>query len=103
MNWTLYKVLILKYKYGLFLDSYTATMLMDVFVKEKDFERAALAAHEVMLQEFNENQLTLTASLYSCFKHLSEFRNASNETDKQDDEKPVNETDKINNAIIMFN
>lgn len=45
---------------------------MDVYLKEKDSKRAALVAHEVMLQEYDKNELTLTASLLSCMKYLSE-------------------------------
>lgn len=84
----LLQLLKFKYKYGLFLDTYTATMLMDLFVKENDFVRAALAAHEIMLQELNDNELALTACLYSCYKHLSEQRDvviAANNSENQDE------------------
>lgn len=87
----LLQILKLKYNYGLFLDSFTATMLMDSFVKENDYVRAALAAHEVMLQELNENELTLTACLYSCYMHLTEQRdtNINAASSENQDEKPV--------------
>ncbi len=55
-----------QYKYGIYVDCYTANMLMDVFVKEGDYAKAALAAHEVMLQEMDTNELTLAACLLSC-------------------------------------
>ena len=44
-------------------------------MKSKEFEKAALVAHEVMLQELNENELTVAACLLSCVKYLKEFRN----------------------------
>lgn len=41
-------------------------MLMDYFIKESDIESAALCAHEVMLQEMCDSELTLAASIFSC-------------------------------------
>ena len=46
-------------------------MLMDTYIKKKDFVKAALVAHEVLLQENSENQLTLTACLFSCMNFLT--------------------------------
>ncbi len=43
-------------------------MLMDHFIKESDIESAALCAHEVMLQEMCDSELTLAASLFSCVR-----------------------------------
>lgn len=66
---------------------------MDTLVKNNDYERAALAAHEVMLQEFNDNPITLAASLFVCFKNLYGNKNldlipSKQESDQND--KPVN-------------
>ena len=64
---------------------------MDTFVKKNDFERAALTAHEVMLQEFNQNEITLAACLFTCFKHLIDCKNSPQQTEQEsdDNEKPV--------------
>ena len=51
------------------MSTYTANMLMDKFLKENDYRSAALAAHEVLLQEYNDNELTLAACLLSCVKY----------------------------------
>jgi hypothetical protein len=68
-------------------------MLMDTYVKKKDYEKAALTAHEVMLQENNENPLTLAACLVSCMNYLKELKEGKielpkpAETDEQDEQK----------------
>lgn len=46
---------------------------MDYFIKQNDFRKAALTAHEVLLQEDSENELTLAASLFSCMKYFQEY------------------------------
>ena len=43
---------------------------MDYYIKKKDYVKAALVAHETLLQENSENELTLAACLYSCIKFL---------------------------------
>jgi len=45
-------------------------MLMDNFIKKKDYVKAALVAHEILLQENSENELTLSACLFSCMHFL---------------------------------
>jgi hypothetical protein len=69
-------------------------MLMDHFLKENDSRSAALAAHEVMLQECNENQLTLAASLLSCLRYLNQpkknlEKDHSHQQEETDEEKKV--------------
>lgn len=78
-----------KYKYGLFLDSYTANMLMDHFLKENELKRAALTAHEIMLQEDSENELTQAACLLSCLRYLKEHGTNEDiqEQENNEDEK----------------
>lgn len=46
---------------------------MDTFLKENNEYSAALVAHEVMLQEFVDNPLTLAASLLSCLKCVKQI------------------------------
>ena len=82
----------LKYKYGIFIDSYTANMLMDFYIKNKNLKKAALVAHEIMLQEMSDNELTLSASLFTCMKYFDEHRNDQEvleETKEDSDEKKV--------------
>lgn len=86
-SYRLLQILKLKYKYGLFVDSYTANMLMDYFIKENDFEKAALTAHEVMLQEINENEITLAASLLSCSKCSLEQKDTLEQIDEESEGK----------------
>ena len=64
---------------------------MDYFIKEGDFKKAALTAHEVMLQEINDNELTLAASILSCVKCENQLESSTNNEDEseEDNEKPV--------------
>lgn len=64
---------------------------MDYFIREKDFEKAALTAHEVMLQEMTDNQLTLAACLFSCVKCSRE----SLDTYVQQDEEASGDKEKL--------
>jgi hypothetical protein len=70
---------------------------MDTYVKNKDYEKAALVAHEVMLQENNENPLTLAACLVSCMNYIKELKEGKIEPQKpaepeEQDEQKVNLT-----------
>lgn len=58
---------------------------MDYFIKKNDYQNSALVAHEIMLQENSENELTLTASLLSCLKCLKiGIADISEESKKED-------------------
>ncbi len=39
---------------------------MDAFIKQNEYTNAALAAHEVMLQEIDVNELSIAACVLSC-------------------------------------
>lgn len=95
----LLQILKLKYKYGIFLSSYTANMLMDVFLKENDFKKATLVAHEVMLQEDNKNELTLVACLISCMKYLKDNKL---EMDKPKEENASDSEEKKEKVLVYF-
>lgn len=56
--------------YGIFLDDYTANILMDAFLKEKDAMSAAKVAVLVMLQEDFSHPITKMLALCSCYKYL---------------------------------
>lgn len=56
--------------YGVFLDSYTANLLLDRLLKLKNYRLAAKIASLLMLQEDFENEISRTLSLYACYKYL---------------------------------
>lgn len=63
-----------KTHYGLFPDIYTFNLLLDDFVRSKDYESAYLVAKELMLIEVMDSSTPLaqTLSLYTCHKFLKE-------------------------------
>ncbi len=56
--------------YGVFLDSFTGNLCLDVLIRNKDFKSAAKVATLIMLQEDFDNKITRALSLYACVKHL---------------------------------
>ncbi|KAK0090458.1 hypothetical protein PV325_000122 [Microctonus aethiopoides] len=56
--------------YGIFPDHYSYNLLMDRFIKEKNFASAAKVATLLMLQEDSENNLCNALGIYSCYKFL---------------------------------
>lgn len=64
-------------------------MLMDIYFKNGETDKAALVAHEVMLQENSDNQLTLAACLVSCMNYLKKLGNEDviQEESKEEGEK----------------
>lgn len=58
--------------YGIFLDFYTANILMDTFWKEKDFTSGARIASQLMLQEDFEHPISYNFSLLHCYNYLLE-------------------------------
>ncbi|CAH0560842.1 unnamed protein product [Brassicogethes aeneus] len=56
--------------YGLFLDSYTANLLLDTFWKERDYLQGARVASQIMLQEDFGVPLTDSLCLLHCYKYL---------------------------------
>jgi small subunit ribosomal protein S27 len=76
---------------------------MDSFIKRKDFKKAALTAHEVLLQENSENELTLAASLYSCMKHIAELRSNNQELESESsEENKKNEEEEKLKLLVYF-
>ena len=65
---TLLSVLNSRLDYGVFLDNYTANLLMDNFIKQQNFMLAARIATIQMLQEDMSHPITRYLSLYSCYK-----------------------------------
>ena len=70
-------------------------MLMDYFLRKGDLQRAALASHEVMLQEYSDNELALAYSVLSCVKYVDDVRSKkSDELDNEEPEKPEESDEK---------
>ncbi|XP_055913171.1 28S ribosomal protein S27, mitochondrial [Eupeodes corollae] len=57
--------------YGIFLDDYSASYLLDYLIKKQDFHSAARTATFLMLQEDFENELPRALSLFACYKYLN--------------------------------
>ncbi|XP_012287171.1 uncharacterized protein LOC105703385 [Orussus abietinus] len=58
--------------YGIFPDYFCYNIMMDRFIKEKDFASAAKVAALVMLQEDSGNPITNSFAIYSCHMHLND-------------------------------
>lgn len=56
--------------YGVFLDFYTANILMDMFWKEQDFTSGSRVASQLMLQEDCEHPVSGSLSLLHCYNFL---------------------------------
>ncbi|XP_017774077.1 PREDICTED: 28S ribosomal protein S27, mitochondrial [Nicrophorus vespilloides] len=56
--------------YGLFLDNYTANILMDYFYKAKDFVSGSRVASQLMLQEEMNHPLSSSLSIFHCYNFL---------------------------------
>lgn len=57
--------------FGVFLDYYSANMLLDQLIKEQKFKLGARFATIFALQEEFENPITTSMSLFTCYKFLS--------------------------------
>lgn len=66
----LVKILDDRLGYGVFFDTYTANLLLDHFLKAKNYRLAAHMATLLMLQEDFSNDISRTLSLYSCYKFV---------------------------------
>lgn len=58
--------------YGLFLDNYTANLLLDIFWKDKDYLAGTRVASQIMLQEEFGTPLTDSLCLLHCYKYLKD-------------------------------
>ncbi|CAG9762880.1 unnamed protein product [Ceutorhynchus assimilis] len=56
--------------YGLFLDYFTANLLMDIFWKAKKYAHGARVASQLMLQEELEHPLSNDLALLHCYNYL---------------------------------
>lgn len=56
--------------FGIFLDFYTANILLDKLLNEQNYEIAANVASLIMLQEDFSNEITNAMCQYACYKYL---------------------------------
>ncbi len=78
---------------------------MDFYLKENNYKLAAQVAIEVMLQEFNDNQLTLAFSLFSCLKYFSTLNNLKNVEDSSSsssENQPDESAKKVNWQLTIW-
>ncbi|KAF7266791.1 uncharacterized protein LOC143204759 [Rhynchophorus ferrugineus] len=75
--------------YGLFIDYYTANILMDTFWKSKDFAKGVKIASMLMLQEEVEHPLSCAFSLLHCFNYLQNPKGWPQEEILEDSEDEV--------------
>ena len=59
--------------FGVFLDDYTANILLDKLITLSNFELAARVASLIMLQEEFNNEITCTLCQYACYKYISNY------------------------------
>lgn len=60
--------------YGVFLDSHAANLLLDKYIKEKNYMVAARLATFHMLQEDFDHPITRYMSLFACYKFIDELQ-----------------------------
>lgn len=59
--------------FGVFLDDYTANILLNKLITSSDFDLAARVASLVMLQEEYGNEITCTLCQYACYKYILSY------------------------------
>ncbi|XP_047989412.1 uncharacterized protein LOC125228779 [Leguminivora glycinivorella] len=59
--------------FGVFLDAYTANILLNKLITAQNYEQAANVASLVMLQEDFSNEITCTLCQYACYKYISGY------------------------------
>lgn len=69
----LVEILIDPLSFGVFLDDYTANILLDKLLTLPDYELAARVASMVMLQEEFKNEITCSLCQYACYKYISNY------------------------------
>ncbi|UJR08675.1 hypothetical protein I4U23_012933 [Adineta vaga] len=58
-----------KVKYGIFLDRFSANLLLNAFLLEKKYKEAAQICTDLMLQDQDDDQLTRALGLNACYNY----------------------------------
>jgi len=72
-------------QYGIFLDYYTANMLLDHVIKERNFKLGARFATIFALQEEFENPITASMALFACYKFLGSLETFDDLVEKSEE------------------
>ncbi|XP_045459668.1 uncharacterized protein LOC123670204 [Melitaea cinxia] len=81
--------------FGLFLDFYTANILLDKLITSENYELGANVASLIMLQEDYSNEITNTLCQYASYKYLSEHKVSPQEQPPQEEKNKKIEEIKI--------
>lgn len=71
--------------FGVFLDYYTANILLDELLTSKMYKEAADVAALIMLQEEYSNEITRALCQYACYKYITTF--TSTESSEPEEQK----------------
>ncbi|XP_023949330.2 uncharacterized protein LOC112053940 [Bicyclus anynana] len=77
--------------FGVFLDFYTANILLDKLITSQSYDHASNVASFIMLQEDFSNDITNTLCQYASYKYLSEYKSPENEPVVQENNKKKEE------------
>ncbi|KAL2747364.1 hypothetical protein V1477_004056 [Vespula maculifrons] len=83
----LFEILNDRLNYGIFPDYFCYNILMDKFIKDKDFASAAKVAGLLMLQEDSGHPISNALSVYSCHRYLENPSDWKIPEIKEDDSK----------------
>ncbi|CAF4954600.1 unnamed protein product [Pieris macdunnoughi] len=83
--------------YGIFLDYYTANLLLDKLIKSQDYEMATNVAALIMLQEDYTNEITSSLCQYACYKFIIEHK-----PDNQEQPKEAEKNKKVEEVKIRI-
>lgn len=77
--------------FGVFLDEFTANILLDKLVTSSSFEQAANVAALIMLQEEYNNEISNSLCQYACFKYIMGYSRPPEPEVVPDKKKKVDE------------
>ena len=72
--------------------------MMDLYLEEANYAKSAQVAIEIMLQEYNENQITMAFSLFSCWNYIDKILKSADAIV----EPPASETNKKEEKVVCI-